>query len=247
MAAARSVDAGCSIDARSLLLPPHRDARPARILVILRGLPGSGKTTAAQALKKLETEHNAPAPRIHSIDDYFIADDDDDEAPMRYEYDAALEPEYNTCLQKAFKKTIDAATVKRGSDQPADRGDRKRSHSSSRQGTSLPFIIVDACHPTAESFEAYLAYSKDHTDYALYVLELPRDNVEECARRTTAAKRRSRADVLAMNDSWEEMPPRLFSQYNVRQIIMDPGLLGKPTVALPGTALSAAVPSTSSS
>lgn len=34
---------------------------------------GSGKSYYAQVIKKIETEQGAPAPRILSIDDYFLA------------------------------------------------------------------------------------------------------------------------------------------------------------------------------
>jgi hypothetical protein len=37
-----------------------------------RGLPGSGKSHIAKKLKDAEVEEGGDAPRIHSIDDYFI-------------------------------------------------------------------------------------------------------------------------------------------------------------------------------
>ena len=41
-------------------------------MVILRGLPGSGKSHVARLIKDLETQHGQGAPRIHSLDDYFV-------------------------------------------------------------------------------------------------------------------------------------------------------------------------------
>ena len=49
-----------------------RDRRPAKIAVIMRGLPGSGKTFIAKALRELEVGHGGEAPRIHALDDYFV-------------------------------------------------------------------------------------------------------------------------------------------------------------------------------
>ena len=60
------------VSAESLFLLPGRAVRPKRIAIILRGLPGSGKTHAARALRDIETQHGAEAPRIHGIDDYFV-------------------------------------------------------------------------------------------------------------------------------------------------------------------------------
>ncbi len=57
-----------------LLHPPGRDKRPARIVVILRGLPGSGKSFVAKNIKTQESSLGAEAPRILALDDYFECD-----------------------------------------------------------------------------------------------------------------------------------------------------------------------------
>ena len=49
-----------------------RDHRPAKIAIILRGLPGSGKTHIAKKLRDVEVENGGDAPRIHALDDYFV-------------------------------------------------------------------------------------------------------------------------------------------------------------------------------
>ena len=56
----------------ALFLPPGRHSRPRKLAIILRGLPGSGKSHAARLIKDLETQHGPGAPRIHSLDDYFV-------------------------------------------------------------------------------------------------------------------------------------------------------------------------------
>ncbi len=63
------------VDARTLLRPPGRESRPRRILIILRGLPGSGKSHLARLVREAEAEHGGAAaqpPRILSLDEYFI-------------------------------------------------------------------------------------------------------------------------------------------------------------------------------
>jgi YLP motif-containing protein 1 len=51
---------------------PGRLSRPKRILVILRGLPGSGKSHVARVIRETEAEHGGEAPRILSLDEYFV-------------------------------------------------------------------------------------------------------------------------------------------------------------------------------
>lgn len=59
-------------DVLELLQVPGRAKRPKRIAVILRGPPGSGKSHLARKLRDAEVAAGGEAPRIHSIDDYFI-------------------------------------------------------------------------------------------------------------------------------------------------------------------------------
>jgi len=42
------------VDARDLFLEPGRRTRPGKLVVVLRGLPGSGKSSMAKRLKDLE-------------------------------------------------------------------------------------------------------------------------------------------------------------------------------------------------
>ncbi|URE19182.1 nuclear protein [Musa troglodytarum] len=60
------------VDVCDLLKQPHRASRPDHIVVILRGLPGSGKSYLAKMLRDLEIENGGNAPRIHAMDDYFM-------------------------------------------------------------------------------------------------------------------------------------------------------------------------------
>lgn len=61
------------VDALSLLTPgPGRTARPKRLAVLLRGLPGSGKSHVAKLMRDKEVAAGGDAPRILSLDDYFM-------------------------------------------------------------------------------------------------------------------------------------------------------------------------------
>ncbi|KAH9719804.1 P-loop containing nucleoside triphosphate hydrolases superfamily protein [Citrus sinensis] len=62
------------VNALHLLKQPHRATRPDHFAIILRGLPGSGKSYIAKMLRDLEVENGGDAPRIHSMDDYFMTE-----------------------------------------------------------------------------------------------------------------------------------------------------------------------------
>lgn len=55
-----------------LLSGPGRAKRPKLIAVVIRGLPGSGKSLIARRLRDAELATGGSAPRIHCIDDYFV-------------------------------------------------------------------------------------------------------------------------------------------------------------------------------
>ena len=57
-----------------LLEAPGRYIRPPKIVIILRGLPGSGKTQFAKNVRTRENNFGADAPRILDLDAYFEAD-----------------------------------------------------------------------------------------------------------------------------------------------------------------------------
>lgn len=70
-----------TISVNEILLKPGRQTRPKNIVVILRGPPGSGKSYVAKLIKQKEIEQGGDksAPRILSIDDYFMIEDDIEE------------------------------------------------------------------------------------------------------------------------------------------------------------------------
>lgn len=68
---------------RDFLYRPGRASRPQKILIILRGAPGSGKSHLSQLIKRKETEMGGDV-RILSINRYFDADREDDELDSGY-------------------------------------------------------------------------------------------------------------------------------------------------------------------
>ena len=48
--------------------------RPPKIVLILRGIPGSGKTHFARNIRAKESDLGSDAPRILDLDSYFEAD-----------------------------------------------------------------------------------------------------------------------------------------------------------------------------
>lgn len=114
------------IDASHILKHPYRATRPDHLVVILRGLPGSGKSYLAKMLRDLEVENGGTAPRIHSMDDYFMTEVDKVEESevskssgsirgkkmvtkkvMEYCYEPEMEEAYRSSMLKAVKKTLD--------------------------------------------------------------------------------------------------------------------------------------------
>ncbi|XP_045512728.1 YLP motif-containing protein 1-like isoform X2 [Pieris brassicae] len=99
-----------------ILEEPGRSMRPEKIVIILRGPPGSGKSYLAKLIRDKEAEHGGTV-RIMSIDDYFMQEGETEERDpitgkivkkplLKYEYDEKLEETYITSLKRAFKRSI---------------------------------------------------------------------------------------------------------------------------------------------
>lgn len=84
----------------------------------MRGPPGSGKSYLSRLIKDKEIELGGSAPRVMSIDDYFMTEVDATETDpetgrsrtvkkMEYEkFEKSLEETYTSYLMKSFKKNI---------------------------------------------------------------------------------------------------------------------------------------------
>ncbi|XP_026730170.1 YLP motif-containing protein 1-like isoform X2 [Trichoplusia ni] len=99
-----------------LLESPGRSMRPEKIVIILRGPPGSGKSYLAKLIRDREAEYGGTV-RIMSIDDYFMQEGEVEERDpvtgkmvkkptLKYEYDPSNEESYLNSLKRAFKRSL---------------------------------------------------------------------------------------------------------------------------------------------
>ncbi|GMQ10496.1 hypothetical protein CsSME_00053475 [Camellia sinensis var. sinensis] len=184
------------IDASHIFKQPHRATRPDHIVIILRGLPGSGKSYLAKMLRDLEVENGADAPRIHSMDDYFMVEVEKVEESdvskssgfvrgkkpivkkvMEYCFEPEMEEAYRSSMLKAFKKTLD--------------------------DNIFSFVIVDDRNLRVADFAQYWATAK-RSGYEVYLLEATYKDPAGCAARNVHGF--TQDDIQKMARQWEEAP-----------------------------------------
>ncbi|XP_017787005.1 PREDICTED: YLP motif-containing protein 1-like isoform X2 [Nicrophorus vespilloides] len=168
-----------------VLNPPGRFRRPPRIVIILRGPSGSGKTFLAKLIKDREVENGGSAPRILSLDDYFMVEQEREVTEdgkkikvkeMVYEYEECMELSYRTSLLKSFKKTITDGY--------------------------FPFIVVDNMNDKVKYFSEMWSFAKQN-GFQVYVCQLELD-VQLCSKRNT--HNRSLLEIENTVAEWEETP-----------------------------------------
>ncbi|XP_043723984.1 uncharacterized protein LOC122670984 [Telopea speciosissima] len=185
------------IDASHLFRHPHRATRPDHFVIILRGLPGSGKSYLAKMLRDLEVENGGDAPRIHSMDDYFMTEVEKVEESesanssssakgkkritkkvMEYCYEPEMEEAYRSSMLKAFKKTLEEG--------------------------NFSFIIVDDRNLRVADFAQFWATAK-RSGYEVFLLDAPYKDPMGCGARNVHGF--TSDDIQKMADQWEEAPP----------------------------------------
>ncbi|XP_039253456.2 uncharacterized protein LOC120330646 isoform X1 [Styela clava] len=188
------------IRVEDLLNDPARQRRPKRIVIILRGLPGSGKTHIAKLIRDLETTKGV-TPRVLGLDDYFLVENEKFEKDSEtgrivkrkvheYEYEAAMEPSYRDSLLKSFKKTLEDGYFN--------------------------FVIVDSINDKVSHFSEFWTAAKKAV-FEVYVAELLAD-VHVCAKRNIHKRRLDEIQKLAFD--WEETPSHMI-RLDVRQMLQD--------------------------
>ncbi|KAI4343843.1 hypothetical protein L6164_011145 [Bauhinia variegata] len=202
-----SADKPKVIDASHLFKHPHRATRPDHIVIILRGLPGSGKSYLAKMLRDLELENGGDAPRIHSMDDYFMTEVEKVEdngtskslssgrgkkavtkKVMEYCYEPEMEEAYRSSMLKAFKKTVEEGV--------------------------FTFIIVDDRNLRVADFAQFWATAK-RLGYEVYILEATYKDPAGCAARNVHGF--TQDDIEKMAGKWEEAPS-LYLQLDVKSL-----------------------------
>ncbi|XP_068110635.1 YLP motif-containing protein 1 isoform X2 [Hyperolius riggenbachi] len=190
-----------TINVDDILKKPGRANRPERIVVIMRGLPGSGKTHVAKLIRDKEVENGGSAPRVLSLDDYFITEvekvDRDPESGkrvkrkvMEYEYEPEMEENYRSGMLKTFKKTLDDGF--------------------------FPFIILDSIHDRVRHFEQFWSAAKTK-GFEVYLAEITGDT-QTCAKRNV--HNRKLKDINKMSDNWEPAPRHMI-RLDIRSLLQD--------------------------
>mmetsp|Transcript_20190 Transcript_20190/g.20290 ORF Transcript_20190/g.20290 Transcript_20190/m.20290 type:complete len:653 (-) Transcript_20190:219-2177(-) len=168
--------------------------RPKRLCILLRGLPGSGKSTIAKQIRDIEKARWVSI-RIFSIDDYFLSDDDflkeSDSitavtlAKMSDTKSLAL---YSASLEKALRRAID--------------------------DVKFDVLLVDACHVKLSSYESLWSVAR-RGGYEVMVAQLNLD-VDTCLQRLisggqlNAAKTETAREILrGLADQWEDPAPHM--------------------------------------
>ncbi|XP_020609445.1 YLP motif-containing protein 1-like isoform X2 [Orbicella faveolata] len=190
-----------TVPVESILDSPGRDSRPDRIVIILRGPPGSGKTHVARLIKDKEVSYGAHAPRILALDDYFLMEVEKSEQDpdtgkkikkkvTEYVYEEEMEEAYRASLFKSFTKTLEDGF--------------------------FPVVIVDAIHDKVEHFDKYWSHAKQK-GFEVYVAELMAD-AHACAKRNS--HNRTFEDINKMVAAWEETPVHHL-RLDVRSLLQD--------------------------
>ncbi|XP_044156162.1 YLP motif-containing protein 1 [Bufo gargarizans] len=184
-----------------LLKKPGRGTRPERIVVIMRGLPGSGKTHVAKLIRDKEVECGGSAPRVLSLDDYFMTEVEKTEKDpesgkkvirkvMEYEYEAEMEDTYRSGMLKTFKKTLDDGF--------------------------FPFIILDSIHDRVRHFEQFWSAAKTK-GFEVYLAEISAD-IQTCAKRNVHGRKLK--EINKMADNWEPAPRHMI-RLDIRSLLQD--------------------------
>ncbi|GFQ01165.1 ylp motif-containing protein 1 [Phtheirospermum japonicum] len=201
------------IDVSHILKHPHRANRPDHIVIILRGLPGSGKSYMAKILRDLEVENGGSAPRIYSMDEYFMTEVEKvveseksrsfgsvrGKKPvmkkvMEYCYEPEMEEAYRSSMLKAFKKTLDEG--------------------------AFPFVIVDDRNLRVADFAQFWATAK-RSGYEVYLLEAAYKDPAGCAARNVHGFTQN--EIHKMASQWEEAPS-LYMKLDIKSLLHGDGL-----------------------
>ncbi|CAF1032187.1 unnamed protein product, partial [Brachionus calyciflorus] len=176
------------IKIENLLLKPHRDARAHKIVILLRGPSGSGKSFLANLIKQEEEKHvsSSDKPKCLSIDNYFIteqeAGNNKNKVMMKYEYDESMNEAYQKSLIKSFKKLID--------------------------DDLFNFILVDMINEKVAPIEEMSSHAR-LKGYQIYVADLNFVDANTCFNRNV--HNRTLEDIQKFKENWETLPDRYLS------------------------------------
>lgn len=191
-----------------ILLEPYREHRPRKLVIILRGPPGSGKSFIANLIKQEEEKRvsSSDKPKYLSIDNYFITETETsgrNQIIMKYEYDKTMDEAYQRSLVKSFKKIID--------------------------DDLFNFIIVDMVNEKKNQVEEMCSHARLKA-FQVYVADLNFVDAETCFNRNV--HNRTLEDIKKIKNIWQELPDSYLlldvgffikEQAEIRQIEMEDG------------------------
>ncbi|XP_028821188.1 YLP motif-containing protein 1 [Denticeps clupeoides] len=190
-----------TVNVDDLLKPPGRSNRPERIVIIMRGLSGSGKSHVAKLIRDREVECGGAPPRIVGLDDYFMTEVEKVEKDpdtgkrvknkvLEYEYEPEMEDTYRSSMLKTFRKTLDDGF--------------------------FPFIIIDAVNDKVKHFDQFWSAAKTK-GFEVYLAEICADH-QTCAKRNIHGRKLK--DIMKMVSAWEPTP-RHMVRLDIRSLLQD--------------------------
>lgn len=163
------------VDASALFRPGK-----GKVLVLMRGLPGSGKSYTARIIAAMEEKASGSPARIVGMHHYLTQDDEDEE----YEADAS-----------ELRLAAEASALRACERLLASKLDR--------------VVIVDDVHARVRDFEPYVCAASAVGAEVVVCEVISALSAQELAQRSSRAATTTAAQIAAMKRSWEPTPPHL--------------------------------------